>query len=507
MANQSIDPKVLASFPIASIVYPDEGTGFDSRSEWSRIAGDLEQQEKDEKESEDSSDSSEVKFFRVDQKLDPYDEDRDEPTRWFFPISSRLIEQERSFDEAPPGTVLESMMADELHSLYCLNGSTEVVRLGDSITDSYFTNLDAFEEGYENGTREKEEQFAKRTDVLAARRMVNSVYVRQLGALLDRIKEHQKQVTKEAVKIAYAKLEEASTEILAEAMRYLPPTQKASVSTQTLLESDPMVHSGGPRFLDLLDATARINSRFQAVDHPPPAEPNPFAILNNLPVTSPAEDAAHALEYEISQACLRFPVLHRTWKLMAFTPFPYNDTLIFGALSQAWRSNRRLRDRIANDPDVVWQFPALIHETVEQLSAENPDYGDLELGARAAQDLLDGAENRITETLAKIVGLLDLAAAVTSPAPPIAFSIAAASLVFSLADSLVEYQQLSAKDDAANAALDPRKALSSDPSYLFFGLGIAFSLLDVWGLPKAYRAAGRVAQEVDELGKVVKEAS
>lgn len=521
MATQIDDPRAfVAGFmpPIASIVYPDEGAGFDSRSEWARIARELEEQEKDEeKKEQESSTSSDVKLFRVDQFPRPFSpeaEEDGEPMRWLFPISDDLIKNERFYNtEAPPGTVLERRMAEEINSLYCLYGIEEVVRLGDSIGSAYLANLKAFDEKYADGTREKDEQFLKRTDVLAAVRMVQSVYRRQLSALSDRIKEHQKQVREAAAKIAIAKLEEAGLEILTETTRYLPLERKTTVSAQKALETvfDPLdpqrILLDGPDYPALRDAAARIRSRIEAVDNPPHAKPGLFALLNPL-ATSPAEDAAHALELELSQACQRFPILQRTWKILTFTrdPLPTIETktAIFDVLRGAWIANRRLRDRIVNEPEIVWLFPPLIHETLEQLAVENPEYGDLGVGARAAQEMLEESASRITEQLATIVGFLDLAVAITSPALPVALCFAGASLVFSLVDSLVEYRQLSAQDDAANSALDPRKALASDPSYGFFALGIALSLLDMRGMRNAYRAA-RVTREVDELGKLVKE--
>lgn len=514
MATQSDDPRALVpSFmpPVVTLVYPGQGAAFESSGEWSRIAAELEEQEK-QKEKEDSSSASDIKLFRVDQFPRPFtpeaEEDDGEPMRWLFPISDDLIKNERFYNtEAPPGTVLEAKMADEIDSLYRLYGMDEVVRLGDSINSAYLANLKAFDEAYADGTREKNEQFDKRTDVLAAVRMVSSVYGRQLGALRDRIKEHQKQVTEAAAKIAAAKIQEAGVEILTEATRYVPLARKHTVSAQRALETDGDLTNfylaGGPDTPALLEAVARIRSRMEAVDNPPPAKPELFGLLNPL-ATSPAEDAAHALEIEISLACQRFPILHRTWKTLRFTRYADNMRKVFSALRSAWSTNRRMQQRIVNEPEVVWLFPPLIHETLEKLAEENPEFGDLGVGARAAQELLEESASRITEQLAKIAGFLDLAVALTSPAPPIALSFAGASLVFSLADSLLEYQQLSAQDDAANSVLDPRKALCSDPSYGFFALGIALSLLDLRGMRNAYRAA-RVTREVDELGKLVQE--
>ena len=105
-----------------------------------------------------------------------------------------------------------------------------------------------------------------------------------------------------------------------------------------------------------------------------------------------------------------------------------------------------------------------------------------------------------------IVGVLDVAVGFTSPAPPVALAFAAASLVLSVANSLAEYQELSAKSDAASATLDPRKALCSDPSFGFFALGVAFSLLDLRAMRNAYKAA-RVTREVDDMSRLVREGS
>ena len=515
MAGESDDPRALVSRdnpPAFTLVYPGVSRESEYSAEWSRIASELEQQEKnddEEKQKEDddqkdSSASSDTKLFRVDHVVDPSDEDPGEPIRLLFPISSELIKQERSYMEAPPGTVLESKMADEIDALYRLYGRGEVARLGDSLNAAYFANLKAFEEGYKDDTREESEKFSLRTDVSAGARMVGSVYVRQLRALDDRIREYQKLITVAAAKLADTKVVDAGTEILTEAKRYLPRARHV-VSAQKALETDSNEYlAGGPDSPALREALARIQSRMMALENPPPATPGFFALVNPL-ATSPAEDAAHALEYEVSQACQRYPVLHRIWKEASFTRYADTERMIFSALSGTWRTNRRVRDTLVNRPEVVWLFPPLIHETLDILAEENAEYGDLGTGARAAQEQLEAQrEDRFTETLAKIVGVLDVAVGFTSPAPPVALAIAGASLVLSLAASLAEYEQLSAESDAANATLDPRKALCSDPSFGFFALGIALSLLDLRAMRNAYKAA-RVTREVDDIGRLVRE--
>jgi hypothetical protein len=513
--------------PVVTLVYAEEGGGFESSGDWSRIAGELRQQERErekEKEKETDSDkdeakkeesSSDTKFFRVElvNPLFPLEprEDDDEPIRWLFPLSAKSLRS-----AAAAGSPLDRKMADEIASLYSLHGIDKVDDLGGSLFTAYEDALAAFAAEYADGTREAKEQFDHGPDVRTAYETVHAVWRRHADALRDRIKEHQRLVAEAAAKVARAKLEEAALEILTEAARYLGPLQtRRTVNAQKLLEtiSDPLnVRLDGPGYPALIEAVARIESRIAAVEHPAPAPPAPLAKLNPL-ATSPVVDAANALGLELSQACQRFPVLHHTWQTLRFTERAAPPgagaqldtiTAVHGVLRKAWTANRRLHDRFASERDLVWLFPPLVHETLEQLAQEDPDYGDLGEGARAAQERLEESEDRATQQLALVVGFLEMAVALTSPAPPVALCFAGASLVFSLLDTVFEYQELSAQDDAAHAVLDPSKALSADPSYFFFALGIATSLLDLRSIRDAYRAA-RVAREVDELGNLVEE--
>jgi hypothetical protein len=362
--------------------------------------------------------------------------------------------------------------------------------------------------------------------------------------LRNEIEKAQLVIEKRAAKIATVtegRLEKAREEILTETKRYLRLPRRLDIAPKEILESDikhPEIVLEGPGVAPLVGALRSIQERRRALDvassnferkRESASEQFWFEGLSLEDMkrefpgsTSGLDQAAGDLALTLAVGCREFPILHRVWKTpdlstdieavrsirgegalsyKSGTSGPAISHLknsILDSLRNAWKANKDLIDNLKSDSALVWRFPPLIKEALDDLQFDDPS-----LEFQSAQERMAQEEGMsVASTLALVTGLMEMGAPLLAgPAAPEAMAVlAAASVVLSGTDLILEYIKLRTDERAFRAVLDPSLALASEPGYSGFVIGLACSLLDIKGFRDALRSV-RYVGELDTAQK------
>jgi len=492
---------------LKQLVFPTTGESgsFNAEKEWERITADLERTE-EEAPIPTSSKQYHVRYLPPGPGApgrSPVDPVNFIPI--FFPLDDAL---------------LAVKMWEEVESLFSLYGTEGIGNLSASIELSRIRKHINLAEGYPADIAQNEERYTSAEEIEAASRKVFLEFDRHASALRKITSKLLPIVQAKAARLADKQLEDAGNEILQEATRYLAMNTRTHSAAQDLLESTQHaadVILRGPDIPALADTTRQIQTRKAALVS---------ETLRNSQKTASLEQAVNALALTVIVKCREFPILHRVWQQVYLTDDVQVNTYLHGeptllaktsagglaisnlkvavftTLHNAWYGNLALREQIKSDPAIVWSFRPLIDATLEQLSREDSSFGGLTIGNQAAMERLEAEEAMsLASILSLMTGILDIAAAVSSAAPPVGLVLAVASFVLSSIDVIQQFFKLRTEDHAFNAVLDPSKALASEPGYGWFILSVACSLLDIKGVRDALRTT-RYASEVAAFQKM-----
>jgi hypothetical protein len=330
-------------------------------------------------------------------------------------------------------------------------------------------------------------------------------------------------IQESAAALADASLGAALSEVYAEAARYLDIRGLGRRATATdVVEGDAPLSRmvlEGPDLAPMIGALRSIHARRRtlarltgelATARAQPVSSTRTAELS-LEVTDAAEDLALAVLIETD----RFPILHRLWRgpevPSAVTLLPAREKSAEGAATtvddapggraagewlanfkrQIWTSvrdtaenNRAFAASLSGSPAHVWRYPPLISRALEQRGVRDPS-----IPFRAVEDRLTAAKQlTLLQTLNLVSAGVQMAAWLTSPAPPVSLALAVVGAGLGLAQTVEDYWTKLEADEAFHSVLDPGKAVASEPGYLGIVVAVAFAVLDLKGVRDAYRA-------------------
>jgi hypothetical protein len=361
--------------------------------------------------------------------------------------------------------------------------------------------------------------------------------------LLTRAEAVVRDVGKQAVTIAGARLKAAREEIVGEARRYLDLAGSHRADGEEIVTGQrTRVVVRGDGLVGLTAALRDLQGRRRALDAAaadygqkekevrqqrqdemaqfggPRFAPGVFADVSPEEMARSFPDAAADLEsaaadlaFALSVYCESFPILARAW-----TRLELPDTVriaqsgtgeatlagstraagaavarfgqtIWSTLQASWEANLAMDARLA--PDFVWRYPPVISAAVDALGYSSPSVEARVVQARLEQE----TGMSLPAKLSLCVGGLALGTELLLGAGVLGVVLAVAGLALDLLTSVSDYQAWLLQDDAFNAALDPSKALASEPGYEGLVVSLAVTLFGLKGVRDSLKAA-RVAR-------------
>jgi hypothetical protein len=488
-----------------------------------RIANDLSQSAPD----TNTSGQQQGQFFAVDLF-----QAGDQPS-WTIPHDPELVNFPLNSD------LLAAKMKAELEDSYAIYGTRGVEDLGQSIKDAaqiHRMNLKADPPiAFANPTK-----FTSDDDVIKAAVLVARAYQDASAALDKRIKQAETDVQDQAALVGQERLDAAAQEIQTEAARYIQGASGLDNSTlKSLLASNK---PSGQTILDaagvapLIGALRKIAARVAALQAASsalatkvgemeeafwdsaqwfdvfelPLSVTPEQAKGMFPAEAgKVEDAANALQVEVSAQCRAFPVLYRIWQnnnipaSVSILPTPTGGftvaastsaggtaitkltSSVWTTLRDSYQANLTFASNIAGDHTLTWRYPPLIDAALAKLQ-----YTDPSVEFQAAREKLESeAGTDPITTLSMAVGAVDGAAILLAAAPEVLVVLAALTLAADAISSLADFKKNLQQSDAFHSVLDPSKAPASDPSYVGVMINMVATLLDVKGFTDAARTA------------------
>jgi hypothetical protein len=428
--------------------------------------------------------------------------------------------------------LLKQRVKEEVDGAYMAGGSEALTYFLPSVD---FTNKVYAEE---TGWSRNAVRFKSESDAARACRMVRDACAEAKEDLDKRVDEAVKAVEAAAATEAVGRLTQAREEILREALRYFsgmrePANQRASLFDET--SRDPNLR--GKDIGNLLLALRDLHQIRKSIDDAerelsdktleilallgPEAPPwmlagaDREAAARNPDLAEQLRRATDGLALALTVYGRRFPILFRIWNMAELSadlrPHRFGGLdaktnegwqahmrlshTIVTALNAAWASNTELLAQLESEPALVWRFPSVVTAALASTERSSP-----RVDTQAAQErMAEEGESSWAAKAAMVSGALELLAALTSAAPPIAITLATISFVLGGIDNILEYLELRTEDAAFQATLDPSKALASEPDYTGLLVGVAFSMLDLKGVRDeiaagATREARRLAE-------------
>jgi hypothetical protein len=413
--------------------------------------------------------------------------------------------------------LLKQRLKEEIEGVYLAGGSQALEFLLPSVE---FTNEQYAEE---HGWSRNAIRFESQSDADKASRVVRAACEEVKAELDKNVEVAVEAVEAAAVTEAVGRLTVAREEIQREAARYMPH-MRAPVGGQAPLVDggSPDSAFGGKDIGNLLLALRDIHQIRKSIDDAEQAlnekavdilallgPDAPPWMLDSAPATAAARnpdiakklsDATASLALALAVYGRTFPILFRVWNTpdLAKDLRPHRFSgldattdegrqayirlhhTIVTALNDAWASNNALLARLESQPNGVWPFPAVVTAALASMESSSPSPA---LDAQAAQERMAAeGEDSWAAKAAQVSAALELLAALTSAAPPVAITLATISFVLGSVDNILKFLELRIKQDAFKATLDPSKALSAEPDYTGLIVGVAFSLLDLKGV-------------------------
>lgn len=349
-------------------------------------------------------------------------------------------------------------------------------------------------------------------EFLGAHNVVADALRKAITALEEDIAAAVTTVGRHAVKAGQARLLELRETLHTEAARYVTPETLRYATVQGMLAGSHYVRVAfrGPDMPGLVAALKEVERDRLALERAAAAvnksSGDRFTALQDF------ETATRILMGTVELACDEHPVLHRLWndvRLPGNTHFDRRGNLLTtpegnervsdflldlgSLLTSTSEANRTLLTDLT--PENVWELEALIDMTLDELD----QLGETVWAQAARAEIAKAAGETATGRLADIAGIIQLGGVFLAASPPVLLVLSVAALLLGLAAVTEQYLDLKLKDRAASASLDPRQALSTEPSYVGFYIAVALSILDIPGVTDAARAlrAARYGRDVN----------